>query len=81
MSAKKPLSEVLADVNEKLTTARSVVFVTAQALDHGETDLELHSAEALQPAADALDDILSELLSLRIDAEAGRPAEPAGGES
>ena len=70
MSATKPtIAEQLADVNRRLTTARSIVSVTAQALDHGSTNLELHAADALQPAAEALDDILSELLSLRLKAE------------
>lgn len=70
MSATKPtIAEQLADVNRRLTTARSIVSVTAQALDHGSTNLELHAADALQPAAEALDDILSDLLSLRLEAE------------
>lgn len=73
MSATKPtIAEQLADINHRLTTARSIVSVTAQALDHGETDLEIHAADALKPAADSLDAILSELLGLRLDAEAPR---------
>ena len=70
MSATNPtVAQQLADVNRRLTTARSIVSVTAQALDHGSTNLELHAADALRPAAEALDDILSELLSLRLEAE------------
>ena len=70
MSATKAaIAEQLADVNRRLTTARSIVSVTAQALDHGSTNLELHAADALHPAAEALDDILSELLSLRLEVE------------
>lgn len=70
MSPRKPtIAEVLADINSRLTTARSVVSIAVQALDHGETDLEIHAADALKPAAESLDDILTELLSLRLDTE------------
>lgn len=57
----------VADLAHQLTTARSAVSIAAQALNHGETNLELHAAEVLQPVAESLDDILSELLTLRID--------------
>lgn len=78
MSAAKPsLEDAIADINRKLTTARSIVSVTAQALDNGETDLELHSAEALGAAAETLDDLVSELCGLRLDAkEAGESQAP-----
>ena len=70
MSTAKPtIADRIADLAGRLTPARAVVDVTAQALDSGETDLELHAADALKPVAEALDVILSELLALRLDAE------------
>lgn len=77
MSARKPIAEVLADINGRLMAARAVVFLTAQALDHGESDLEIHAADALKPTAESLNDILNELASLRLDAEPPRRSEKA----
>jgi hypothetical protein len=80
MSAKKTtLAEAIADINSRLTIARSIVSVTAQALDHGDTDLELHAADALKPAAESLDDILSELLSLRLGVQKQPESAGTGG--
>lgn len=70
MSAAKPtLAETIAAITQKVTIARSVVSVTAQALYHGQTDLEMHAGETLGPAADMLDDVVSELCGLRFDFE------------
>ncbi len=67
MSAGKPSPAALADVNRRLAVARSVVSVAAHALNNGETDLELHAADALRSAADSLDDVISELLDWQPD--------------
>lgn len=73
MSVRKPnVADTIADLASRLTIARCVVSVTAQALDHGESDLEIHAADALKPTAEWLDEILSELLTLRLDAEPPR---------
>jgi alkylation response protein AidB-like acyl-CoA dehydrogenase len=65
-------ADALADIARRLTAARAVVSVTAQALDHGESDLEIHAADALKPAAEALDEILDVLASMRFEAEPPR---------
>lgn len=73
MSAPKPTTaEQLADLARRLTAARSAVSVTAQALNHGETDLEAYAADVLKPAAESLNEILDELILLRLDAEPPR---------
>lgn len=73
MSAKKAtLAASLADINSRLTTARAIVSIATQALDNGETDLEIQAADALKPAAESLDNILTELLGMRLDVEPPR---------
>lgn len=72
-ATRKPtISEALEDLASRLATAHSVVSITAAALDHGETNLELHAADALKPAVESLDDILSNLTALRFDVQPRR---------
>jgi hypothetical protein len=57
----------------KLDLARSAVFVSAQALDAGDTDLELQSATVLKKAFQTMDRVYDALLSVRLDAESDDP--------
>ena len=56
----------LADLIARLNNARSTVFISATALDHGETDLELQSATALKRAAETMDTVYDELVSMSL---------------
>lgn len=52
---------------EAIDQGRSKLYVAAQALDHGETDLELQCATSLKNAFDEIDAAYDDLLLLRID--------------
>jgi hypothetical protein len=59
--------EKLRELYNKLDTARSAVYVSATALDHGETDLELHSAATLKEAFGAINEVYDQLVALKLD--------------
>jgi hypothetical protein len=68
MSNVAPITEeVIAELLNDLDNARSVVFISAQALDAGDTDLELQSATALKRAFETIDTVYDRLLALRVD--------------
>lgn len=68
------VAERIGNLTDRLTAARSAVSIAAQALDHGDTDLELHSADVLRPAAESLDMVLNELIALKLDTAAQESA-------
>jgi hypothetical protein len=59
-------AERFEEITSSLDAARSAIFVCAQALDHGETDLELLSSKTLTEAFERLDTIYSEFLSVGV---------------
>jgi hypothetical protein len=63
--ANNVMLEKLTELVDRANSARSAVHVVAIALDRGDTDLELHSAEVLKEAAEAIDMVSDELVSLR----------------
>lgn len=60
--------ESLGALTKDLDTARATVFVAAEALDHGESDLELQSAVALKSAFRLISEVYSSLCVMRIEA-------------
>lgn len=65
--------EKLDELIDGLDVARSTVYVSATALDHGETDLELQSATALKKAYEAMDAVYDELVAMRNHMQSDRP--------
>ena len=63
--AKGVTNEKLTELARTLDVGRSTVFVSATALDHGETDLELQSATALKSACESLGEVYDEMMSSR----------------
>ena len=63
--AKGVTNEKLTELVRKLDVARSTVYVSATALDHGETDLELQSATALKRAYEMMDEVYDDLGGMR----------------
>jgi hypothetical protein len=61
-------AEKLQEFANGLDAARAAVFVCAQALDGGETDLELQSAKILSEASDKIDEVYDELISMGVAA-------------
>jgi len=54
----------MTDLVRRLDIARSTVFVSAIALDHGDTDLELLTATALKRAFEMMSEIYDELAAM-----------------
>ena len=73
--AKDVRAAELSDLATRLDIARSTVFVTVAALDHGETDLELQAATALKQAFETIDTVYDELVSMANNAKDGVTAE------
>lgn len=69
-------TEKLSELVDELDIARSTVFVSAAALDHGESDLELQSATALKKAFEMMDEVYNELVA--IHNQSYRPRRPKG---
>ena len=63
--AKGVTIEKLTELVNNLDIARSTVYVSATALNHGDTDLELHSATALKKAFGTMDQVYDELVEMR----------------
>lgn len=71
--SRRILAQVLA-LQDMLDAARNAVFVCAEALTHGDTDLELRSSEILHRAASELDEVSDTMSGARIDARWPQPA-------
>ena len=54
MAKEQSIAQKLDDLATRLTTARSAMFVSAMALQHRDTDLELHAAATLLQAYDGV---------------------------
>lgn len=59
--AKDITIEKLRDLIDRLDLARSMVYVSSIALDHGETNLELQSATALKKAFELMNEVYDDL--------------------
>jgi hypothetical protein len=71
--AKGVTIEKLTELVDALNIARSTVYVSATALDHGETDLELQSATVLKRAFETMNEVYDQLVSMRNHAPWHRP--------
>jgi hypothetical protein len=71
--AKGVTIEKLTELVDALNIARSTVYVSATALDHGETDLELQSATVLKRAFETMNEVYDQLVSMRNHAQWHRP--------
>jgi hypothetical protein len=60
--------EKLGELSNALNTARATVFVTAEALDSGESDLELQSAIALKKAFELVNEVYDTVVAMRTKA-------------
>jgi hypothetical protein len=66
MASRKLSAEKLGELIEQLNIAKATVYVTAAALDQGDSDLEILSAKALQPVVDVINEVADTLNQARL---------------